>query len=103
MYYFNILSKKIMKRITFLLLSIFCFTACDNEFEVGVNDIQKETPQLKLFIPDAEDVSVYSTATVSECRIDIVWVLSFNPTTLNKNWVEKISGSKIVKIGRAHV
>ena len=88
-----------MKRITVFLLSILCFTACDNEIEVG--NIQTETPQLKLFIPDAADVKVYSAATVSECRIDTAWVVAFDPSTHNKKWAEMIVGSRIVNNGQA--
>ena len=88
-----------MKRITFFLLSIFCFTACENE--IGIENIQQTTPQITLSMPDAEEISVYSTATVSECLIDTIWVMAFNESTGNKKWVEKIPGSRIVNNGRA--
>ena len=90
-----------MKRITFFLIGIFCLTACNNEIEIEIENNQEATPQLKLFMSDSEDVSVYSTATVNECRIDTVWVVAFNPSTLNKKWVEKIPGSQITNNGQA--
>ncbi|MDR1224857.1 MAG: hypothetical protein LBL07_18565 [Tannerella sp.] len=86
-----------MKRITLFLFGILCFTACNNE--IGPEPrIDTEARQIELRIPDAQ-VSVYSTATVSECTIDTLWVLVFNGNT--KRWVEKIAGNDIVNNGQA--
>ncbi|MDR0394620.1 MAG: hypothetical protein LBH77_05630, partial [Tannerella sp.] len=67
-----------MKRITLFIFGILCFTACNNEIDLGI-DPERENPQdqqkLELFIPDAERVNLYSTATASECMIDTVWVI----------------------------
>ena len=88
-----------MKRITFFILSILCFTACNNEVEI--NNPLESSPQIELIMPDAEEVGVYSTATESECKIENLWVCAFNPTTKQKKWVEKIDITKIAKNGQA--
>jgi hypothetical protein len=92
-----------MKRITLFIFGILCFAACNNEIESGIVPGEEDDPQgqqkLELFMPDAEKVSVYSTATVSECMIDTVWVLVFNGNT--KRWVEKIGRSNILNNGQA--
>ena len=91
-----------MKRITFFILSIFCFTACNNEIVETENlkplDLGQ---QITLLTPKAETVSVYSAANESECRIDTIWVIAFDPSTHTKKWAEKIPGSKIVNNGQA--
>lgn len=89
-----------MKRITLFIFSIFCFIACDNEIAPGI-DPQEETQEFKLFMPDAEKVNVYSTATVSECMIDKIWVLEFNNSTGALLNSELIDGSDIVGNGQA--
>ena len=82
-----------MKRITFFILSILCFTACNNDLEI--EKPQTQDPQIELILPDAEVVSVYSTATVNECKINEIWVLEFNGSnTLIK--YQHVSGSQIV-------
>jgi len=91
-----------MKRITFLLACLICLTACNNEFNGSPDVISGEDDtRIGLLMPDAEMVSVYSTATVSENTIDTVWVLVFDGTSLTKKWIEKIEGSKIFKNGDA--
>ena len=86
-----------MKRITFFILSIFCLTACNNDLEKL--DQPEVTPQIELIMPDAERVSVYSTATVNECRIETMWVIVFDGNT--KLWAEEIAVSNITKNGQA--
>jgi hypothetical protein len=100
------LNLNVMKRITLFLLSgsILCFTTCNNEPEPGNINPGKENnrqdPQkLELFMPAAETVNLYSTATPNECMIDTVWVLVFDGTT--KRWIEKIGRSEIQNNGRA--
>jgi hypothetical protein len=89
-----------MKRITLFLVSILCYTACNNEIVIPVEPQETQPRQpLELFMPDADMVSVYSTATVSECMIDTVWVLVFNGNT--KRWVEKIGRSAVMNNGQA--
>jgi hypothetical protein len=92
-----------MKRITILILSILCFTACSNDaFNVGPDgEIAKETQQLKLFMPDAAEVSVYSTATVSECWVEDLWVLVFNAAGALKLSDTLFVGSAILNNGQA--
>jgi hypothetical protein len=87
-----------MKRITFFIISILCFTACNNEIVIE-QPKPEQTGQIKLIVPDAEKVSVYSTATPSECMIDTLWVIAFRSNA--KIWAEKIDVSKIVKNGQA--
>lgn len=91
-----------MKRIAFFILSILCFTACDNEvIEYRPNKEPEAKPQIELRIPDAEKVSVYSSATVNECMIDSVWVLVFDSGTKELKAAEHIGGDKIVRNGQA--
>jgi len=85
-----------MKRITFLLIFIYCLTACNNELE---NENESEN-RISLFFPDAVSVNVYSVATPSECRIDTVWVLVFNSSDALIH-SEIIDGSKISNNGQA--
>ena len=87
-----------MKRITFFILSILCFTACNNE---GLETEKPQTPepQIQLVFPDAEEVKVYSTATESECKIETLWVIAFRGNA--KIWAEKIDVTKIAKNGQA--
>ena len=87
-----------MKRITFFIISILCFTACNNEIVIE-QPIPEQSGQIELIMPDAEKVSVYSTAKVSECTIDTLWVIAFRGA--GKIWAEKIDVSKIVKNGQA--
>jgi len=90
-----------MKRITILLLSFLSLTACTNDVlnVVPDDEPQKEVQQLKLFMPDADEVNVYSTATVSECYIDKLWVLVFNGTTLRYDTL--FNGSSLINNGQA--
>ena len=83
-----------MKRITFFILSILCFTACNDI----ANDIRIEddAPQIQLVMPDATEVKVYSTATESECRIGEIWVYVFDKATGNYVHHEQIDGADIV-------
>ena len=69
-----------MKRITFFIISIFCLTACDNDapFDNGREPSLESKTQISLFLPDAAEVKVYSTATVLECKINNIWVMEFN-------------------------
>ena len=93
-----------MRRIAFFLACFYCLAACDNM----IIDIPDNTPDdptsspIELFMPNAEMVSVYSTATVSENTIDELWALVFNGTApYTKKWCEKINGSQIVRNGDA--
>jgi hypothetical protein len=99
--YFTNLIFQVMKRITILLLSILSFTACTNDAlnVVPDDEPQKEAQQLKLFMPDADEVNVYSTATVSECYIDKLWVLVFNGTTLRYDTL--FNGISLINNGQA--
>ena len=83
-----------MKRITFFILSILCITACNNEVEI-IDKPQAPEPQIELIMPDAEEVSVYSTATENECKINEIWVLEFNSSNVLIN-SQRINGSQIV-------
>ena len=85
-----------MKRITFFVLSIICLTACNNELEKI--EQPEVAPQIELILPDVEKVDVYSTATVSECKIQSLWVIVFNGNT--KLWAEEIIVSNITKNGQ---
>jgi hypothetical protein len=75
------------------LLSII-FTGCsdeaDNFIEIDFDD------RIQLFIPDAEEIQVYSTATESENLIEDCFVVTFSDGGAFKN-AEKIDVSKIVK------
>ena len=86
-----------MKRITFFIFSIICFTACNNETDLSKP--QEVGPQIELILPDAEEVVVYSTATENECRIETLWVIAFRGGS--KIWAEKIDVSKISQNGKA--
>ena len=86
-----------MKRITFFILSILCFTACNNEVEI--NNPLESSPQIELIMPDAEEVGVYSTATESECKIETLWVFAFRSNS--KQWAEKINVNNIARNGQA--
>ena len=88
-----------MKRITFFILSIFCLTACNNDLDKI--DQPEVAPQIELIMPDAEKVSVYSTATVSECNIETMWVIVFNGAGPSRRWAEKITVGSIAKNGQA--
>jgi len=90
-----------MKRIAFFLASIYCLTACNNEVIEGpVYPVNDTKPQIELFMPDAEMVNLYSSATVSENTIDTIWVLAFNGSGV-KQWVEIIPGAQITRNGHA--
>jgi hypothetical protein len=94
----------VMNRITLILFSIYCFISCNNEIISGIHsggegEGEGNPSQLQLFIPAAERVNLYSTATESECMIDTVWVLVFDGQT--KRWVEKIGRSEILNRGQA--
>ena len=89
-----------MRRIAFLFVSICYFTACNNEMiDNQANPIDKPKSQIELFLPDAQTVSLYSTAAPRENTIDTIWVIAFNGST--KQWVEKIPGTDIVRNGEA--
>jgi len=91
-----------MKRIAFLLATLYCLTSCNNEAMIGPDKPKDDTkPQIELFMPDAEVVHLYSTATASENTIDTVWVLAFDGSG-TKLWVEKILGSQITHNGYAN-
>ena len=89
-----------MKRIAFLVISIYCFTACNNE---AIENPETPTigtmPRIELVMPDPVKVDVYSTPTQNENMIETIWVLVFDGST--KKWVEKISGSQIAQNGNA--
>ena len=83
-----------MKRITFFILSILCFTACNND--INIDKPETDAPQIRLIMPDAKKVEVYSsTATENECKIEKMWVFAFRGTT--KIFSEEIDVAKITK------
>jgi hypothetical protein len=88
-----------MKKVILFLACIHCYTACNNETVIPADPQETPRQPLELFMPGAETVSVYSTATVSECMIDTLWVLVFQGNT--KRWVEKIEGSRVMNNGQA--
>ena len=90
-----------MKRITFFILSIFCITSCNNEALIDNPD--NSGGRIELRMPDASVVNVYSTATVSECRIDNIWVIEFDATgTMVSDHYQLIDDpSLIVRNGQA--
>lgn len=88
-----------MNRIAFFIASIFCFIACDNNSDYP--EIPEIDSQIKLIMPDAEKVSVYSASNESECKINNIWVLEFDRITDLAVNSEHIDGSKIVKNGEA--
>jgi hypothetical protein len=52
-----------MKKISLLTAGILCCAACNNDIEIT----EEPGQQIQLFIPGAQEVSVYSATTVSEC------------------------------------
>jgi hypothetical protein len=89
-----------MKRIVFLIISVLCLAACNNEVDFVAPEIDAEEWQITLHVPDAV-VQTYSTATESECMIDSVWVLEFNSggTTLLHDTL--IKGANILGNGKS--
>lgn len=85
-----------MKRIAFFILSILCFTACSDDTDIEKPQIGT---QIELYMPEAEKVNVYSTASTSECMIDNIWVLEFDISTNTVVNSEHIAGNQIVKNG----
>lgn len=85
-----------MNRIAFFILSIFCFTACNDDVDINT---PRENQRITLQMTDVEKVNVYSTSTLSESTIDEMWVVVFDGTT--KKWVEKIDVSNIANNGQA--
>ena len=99
-YVLIVLNDLIMRRIAFFLMSIYCFTACNNELtDIPAGPEDDNNLPIELILPDAEKVNVYSTATTSENTIDTLWVIIFKGN--DRKWVEKIEGSKIVRNGNA--
>jgi hypothetical protein len=88
-----------MKKLAFLMISMLFCVACNNDIDVP-EKAEDAGQQLELFIPDASKVSVYSTATVSECMIDTMYVLVFNADS-SKRFVEKIGRDQIINNGQA--
>jgi hypothetical protein len=89
-----------MKKVILFTTVILCCAACNNEIAPPAEP--EEAPQqIELSIPGAEEVSVYSAATVSECMIDTLWVVVFDGTTQAKRWAEMIVGSRIINNGQA--
>lgn len=90
-----------MNRIAFFIAiaSILCFTACDDNADYI--DKPETVAQIKLVIPDAEKVSVYSTATESECMIESIWVIEFDKTSKLAVNSQKIDGNDIARNGQA--
>ncbi|MDR2234102.1 MAG: hypothetical protein LBE56_13400 [Tannerella sp.] len=87
-----------MKRITFLIASVLLLMACNNEIDTDLNLPEIPDSQITLKLPDAQ-VFTYSTATVSECTIDEIWVLEFNGNTLDTAVL--INGANIAYNGQA--
>ena len=89
-----------MRRIAFFIISICSIVACQDAMiqgpEIPADEMKN---RIEVFMPDAERVNVYSTATTSENTIDTIWVLAFNGST--PKWVEKIPGSQIMRNGYA--
>jgi hypothetical protein len=90
-----------MKKVILFLAGIHCYTACNNETVIPADPQESPRQPLELFIPGTETVSVYSTATESECTIDTLWVLVFDGDTQTKRWAEKIGRSQIMNNGQA--
>ncbi|MDR2384668.1 MAG: hypothetical protein LBD80_03245 [Tannerella sp.] len=89
-----------MRKMTLFIAVILCCAACNNEIEVP-QEPEETGRRLELSIPDAAEVAVYSAATVSECRIDTLWVCVFDGSTSAKKWVEVITGERIINNGQA--
>jgi hypothetical protein len=96
---FHILNFTVMKKTALLIPIMLCCAACNNEIDLP-QEIEEAGRQIELFVHDADVVSVYSTATMSECMIDTVWVLVFDKDSA-KRWVEKIGRSRIMNNGQA--
>lgn len=88
--------KKSSGVIVFLCACLF-FAACsdEKENEVGLH----ESDRIQLFIPDAQEVQVYSTATERENYIEDCFVVTFSGG--NYKNAEKVDVSLIVKNGMA--
>jgi hypothetical protein len=66
-----------MKRITFLIASALCLLSCNNKTDILEPEVDSEEGRITLNLPDAT-VQTYSSATASECKIDLLWVIEFN-------------------------
>jgi hypothetical protein len=88
-----------MERITLFIMSVLFVVSCNNESVVN-RTVPEERQSIKLEIPGISEVSVYSTASTSECRIDSIWVLEFSTsgTLVNSQLVE---GTDIYYNGQA--
>jgi hypothetical protein len=97
----SILIAVIMKKIVFVFISLLCLSiiwvCCSDENKEPWGNSEKN--QIKLFIPDAEEIVLYSTATGMENYISDCYVVVFNGGVY-KN-AEKIDVSEIVRNGFA--
>ncbi|MDR0700465.1 MAG: hypothetical protein LBG28_14800 [Tannerella sp.] len=84
-----------MKKISLLIL--LCCVACNNDVDIPEEPVEAGQ-RIELSIPGTQEVSVYSTATVSECTIDTLWVCVFNG---GKRFIEMIEGDRIMHNGQA--
>jgi hypothetical protein len=84
-----------MKRIVFLIISVLCLTACNNEVYFVAPEIDSEEGQITLYLPDAT-VQTYSAATTSECYIDSLLVIEFDQGTGNLVNDTLIKGANIL-------
>jgi hypothetical protein len=80
-----------------LIAGILCFAACNNDIEIPEESEEAEQC-IELFVPDAQEVSVYSAATVSECMIDTVCVFKADSSI---SFIEKIDSSQVTNNGQA--
>ncbi|MDR2146697.1 MAG: hypothetical protein LBE91_09605 [Tannerella sp.] len=87
-----------MKRIIFLMASVLCVTACNNEIDTDLNIPKDSDVRITLKIPDAQ-VFTYSTATERECYIFDLWILEFDSNTLDTAVL--IDGADIAYNGQA--
>ena len=88
-----------MKKV--FLLAAFCailFIGCTEEHSNLLTS--PENNQITLIIPDAEEVNVYSTATMNENRIEDCFVIVFDNLGVYKD-SENVDVSKIAKNGSA--
>jgi hypothetical protein len=90
----------------FLCCASLVLTDCSDSYiapeKVAPEKVEDGNSQIRLSIPDAKDVQVYSTATPGENYINECWVITIDGTLGNWKGAEHITdGSKIVNNGMA--
>ena len=91
-----------MRNLNWLVLTLFVgmfVTGCIGDQEIAPFE-KNENNRLRLWIPEAKDVQVYSTATPNENRIEDCFVVVFTNSGVYKNG-EKIDISRITGNGMA--